>query len=53
MCAINWNTECVMLKRAWVSLRTRGRRALRPAHSARALLLAVANLANWALAAYG
>ncbi|XP_045538329.1 SID1 transmembrane family member 1 [Papilio machaon] len=45
--------ECLILKRAWVSLRTHGRRTFLPSYTARALLLAVANVANWALAAYG
>ncbi|KPJ21339.1 SID1 transmembrane family member 1 [Papilio machaon] len=45
--------KCLILKRAWVSLRTHGRRTFLPSYTARALLLAVANIANWALAAYG
>ncbi|XP_049887079.1 SID1 transmembrane family member 1-like [Pectinophora gossypiella] len=39
--------------RAMSALRVHGRGALIPNYKARAVLLAIANLANWALAAYG
>ncbi|CAH0712974.1 unnamed protein product, partial [Brenthis ino] len=42
-----------LARRAVAALRARGRAALRPARPARALLLAVVNVCNWALAAYG
>ncbi|CAH2056166.1 unnamed protein product, partial [Iphiclides podalirius] len=45
--------ECSIPARAWSALRERGRRAFVPRYTARAALLAAANLANWALAAYG
>ncbi|XP_050358461.1 SID1 transmembrane family member 1-like [Nymphalis io] len=42
-----------MVKRAWVEVRRTGRSAFRPKYPARAVFLAIANLANWALAGYG
>ncbi|XP_068621709.1 SID1 transmembrane family member 1-like [Battus philenor] len=48
-----FKVECSIPKRAWIALRSHGRRAFLPRYTARAVLLAVANLANWALAAYG
>ncbi|CAK1592930.1 unnamed protein product [Parnassius mnemosyne] len=45
--------EWSLPKRAWTALRTHGRYTFVPRYTARAVLLTVANLANWALAAYG
>ncbi|XP_047542648.1 SID1 transmembrane family member 1-like isoform X1 [Vanessa atalanta] len=42
-----------MVKRAWGEVRRTGRSAFRPKYPARAVFLALANLANWALAGYG
>ncbi|XP_059061588.1 SID1 transmembrane family member 1-like isoform X2 [Achroia grisella] len=49
-----FRVECAVLSRAVTSLRTHGlRRALRPDNTVRAILLAIANAVNWALAIYG
>lgn len=41
------------VKRAWNGVKTQGRSAFRPNYPARAIFLAVANIANWVLAGYG
>ncbi|XP_060808856.1 SID1 transmembrane family member 1 isoform X1 [Amyelois transitella] len=40
-------------RRSWTAIRNSGAAAFRPRYTARCVLLALANLANWALAAYG
>lgn len=48
----NFKMECSSLKRGVCALRLSGLAALRPAHAARAALLAIANIANWSFAIY-
>ncbi|XP_052749111.1 SID1 transmembrane family member 1-like [Galleria mellonella] len=48
-----FKVERGVLGRGVAALRTHGWSALRPNYTTRAILLALANLANWALAAYG
>ncbi|XP_028165167.1 SID1 transmembrane family member 1-like isoform X1 [Ostrinia furnacalis] len=45
--------ELRVFPRGWGLLREHGRYALKPNYTARAVLLALANVANWALAVYG
>ncbi|XP_072948602.1 SID1 transmembrane family member 1-like [Epargyreus clarus] len=45
--------ERAVVPRAWSALRQQGWRAFRPHYTARAVLLAVATLANWIVAGYG
>ncbi|KAL0809167.1 hypothetical protein ABMA28_011399 [Loxostege sticticalis] len=42
-----------VFSRGWGAIRQHGRYALKPNYTARAILLALANAANWALAVYG
>ncbi|XP_041970947.1 SID1 transmembrane family member 1-like isoform X2 [Aricia agestis] len=47
------NLECAVFGRAFRNIREQGVTAFKPAYHVRAILLAIANAANWALAIYG